>query len=145
MEAYPKCYLNEIVETQGKLFEFVADISPKIDVEDFIQKYMKSKTRSFIDRADAYVSNMTEKEIFEYFCKIDNFTLQTGNGLSGFMPNWIGQFYAFYQWQLNIPSSQIIERLPLDFMKASYFGLHDFDLDLAVRKVEQAEKWRNER
>lgn len=135
MEAYPKCYLNEIVETQGKLFDYVADISPRIDVEDFIQKYMKSKTRSFIDRADAYVSNMNEKEIFEYFCKIDNFSLQNGNGLSGFMPNWIGQFYAFYQWQNNIPSSEIIEKLPLDFMKASYYGLHDLDLDLAVRKV----------
>lgn len=135
MEAYPKCYLNEIVETQGKLFDYVADISPKVDVEDFIQKYMKSKTRSFIDRADAYVSNMNEKEIFEYFCKIDNFSLQNGNGLSGFMPNWIGQFYAFYQWQNNIPSSEIIEKLPLDFMKASYYGLHDLDLDLAVRKV----------
>ncbi len=137
MEAYPKCYLNEIVETQGKLFDYVADISPKIDVEDFIQKYMKSKTRSFIDRADAYVSNMNEKEIFEYFCKIDNFSLQNGNGLSGFMPNWIGQFYAFYQWQNNIPSAEIIEKLPLDFMKASYYGLHDLDLDLAVEKVDK--------
>lgn len=136
MEAYPKCYLNEIVETQGKLFDYVADISPKIDVEDFIQKYMKSKTRSFIDRADAYVSNMNEKEIFEYFCKIDNFSLQSGNSLSGFMPNWIGQFYAFYQWQNNIPSAEIIEKLPLDFMKASYYGLHDLDLDLAVEKVD---------
>lgn len=137
MEAYPKCYLNEIVETQGKLFDYVADISPKVDVEDFIQKYMKSKTRSFIDRADAYVSNMSEKEIFEYFCKIDNFSLQNGNSLSGFMPNWIGQFYAFYQWQNNIPSSEIIEKLPLDFMKASYYGLHDLDLDLAVEKVDK--------
>lgn len=33
-----------------------------------------------------------------------------------------------------IPSSEIIEKLPLDFMKASYYGLHDLDLDLAVRK-----------
>jgi len=135
MEAYPKCYLTEIVETQGKLFDYVADISPKVDVEDFIQKYMKSKTRSFIDKANAYVSNMSEKEIFEYFCKVDNFTLQKGNGLSGFMPNWIGQFYAFYQWENNIPSSQIIEKLPLDFMKASYYGLHDLDLELSVKKI----------
>lgn len=25
MAAYPECYLDEIVETQGKLFEYVAD------------------------------------------------------------------------------------------------------------------------
>ena len=37
MNAYPECYVNEIVETQGKLFELVAD-SPSVDFDDFIEK-----------------------------------------------------------------------------------------------------------
>ena len=60
MNAYPECYVNEIVETQGKLFELVAD-SPSVDFDDFIEKYMASKTRNYLDRADAYLSNLNEK------------------------------------------------------------------------------------
>ena len=35
----------------------------------------------------------------------------------------------------NVPSAKLIKLLPVDFMKASYMGLHDLDLDLAVDKV----------
>jgi len=134
MNAYPECYVNEIVETQGKLFELVSD-SPSIDFDDFIERYMTGKTRTYLDRADAYLSNLNEKELFEYFCKVDGFYPKSGKSLSGFAPNWIGQFYARCQWQENIPSRQLVKILPVDFVKASYAGLHDLDLDLAVNKV----------
>ena len=88
-----------------------------------------------MDRADAYLSNLNEKELFEYFCKVDGFYPKAGKSLSGFAPNWIGQFYARSQWQENIPSRQLVKILPVDFVKASYAGLHDLDLDLAVDKV----------
>jgi len=134
MNAYPECYVNEIVETQGKLFELVSD-SSSIDFNDFIERYMTGKTRTYLDRADAYLSNLNEKELFEYFCKVDGFYPKSGKSLSGFAPNWIGQFYARSQWQENIPSRQLVKILPVDFVKASYAGLHDLDLDLAVDKV----------
>ena len=51
------------------------------------------------------------------------------------MPDRIGEFYAHYQWYYNIPSWEVIEKVPLDFLKKAYSGLHDLDLDLAVRKV----------
>lgn len=40
MYAYDKSYLNEIVETQGKLFEDVQDYVPNIDMENFIYLYI---------------------------------------------------------------------------------------------------------
>ena len=45
MRAYPEDYLNDVVESQGKLFDFVAHSYPAKDPEDFIEQYMKSKTR----------------------------------------------------------------------------------------------------
>ncbi len=134
MSAYPECYVNEIVETQGKLFELVA-ATPFVNFEDFIKRYMTGKTRSFLDRADAYLSNLNEKDLYEYFCKLDGFSPKKGTTLSGFAPDWIGQFYAQSQWQKNIPSCKLVSILPPDFLKASYAGLHDLDLDLAVDKV----------
>ena len=39
------------------------------------------------------------------------------------------------QWYYNIPSSKMLEKVPLDFLKKAYFCLHDLELDLAVQKV----------
>ncbi len=134
MNSYPQCYVNEIVETQGKLFELAAD-TPSLDFEDFAEKYLASKTRAYLDKADAYLSNLDQKELFEYFCKIDGFSPKTGKSILGFAPNWIGQFYARFQWQKNISSKALLKLLPIDFVESSYAGLHDLDLDLAVEKV----------
>lgn len=45
MGAYSEAYLGDVVENQGKLFDFVAQSYPDSDTEDFINTYMKSKTR----------------------------------------------------------------------------------------------------
>ena len=47
----------------------------------------------------------------------------------------IGEFYAYYRWYYNIPSREVLQRIPLDFLEKAYFGLHDLELDLAVQKV----------
>ena len=44
MRAYSETYLDDVVESQGKLFDFVAQTFPENDTTDFIEAYMKSKT-----------------------------------------------------------------------------------------------------
>lgn len=51
------------------------------------------------------------------------------------MPDWIGEFYAYYQWFYNIPSNLVVQKISVDFLKKAYYGLHDLDLNLAVQKV----------
>ena len=58
MRAYAEAYLSDVVENQGKLFDFVAQSFPDKNTEDFINTYMKSKTRKSIDEAQAYVNTM---------------------------------------------------------------------------------------
>lgn len=135
MRAYEEAYLQEIVETQGELFENVGTYMPGIDVKDFIETYMTSQTREYVDQAKAYVCTMGAEELWEYLKKEDSFKPKKGNGIGGFIPNWIGQFYAYFQWYYNMPSREIIRFLPVDFMMAGYRGLHDLDLELAVKKV----------
>ena len=45
MKAYSEAYLEEVVENQGRLFDYVAETFPDKDTEDFINAYMMSKTR----------------------------------------------------------------------------------------------------
>lgn len=135
MQAYPEDYLSEVVENQGKLFDLVAQEYPDMDTEDFIETYMASRTRKNIDQAKAYVNTMSARELWTYFTETERYSLKPGKALEGFMPDWIGEFYAYYQWYYNIPSSEVVKKVPMGFLKKAYFGLHDLELDLAVKKV----------
>lgn len=135
MPAYSEAYLHDVVENQGKLFDFVSQNYPNKDTADFINAYMASKTRKSIDQAKAYVNTMSAPELWDYFCKTDNFTLKDGKSIEGFMPDWIGEFYAYYQWYYCIPSSEVVKKIPVSFLTKAYSGLHDLELDLAVQKV----------
>lgn len=135
MRAYSEVYLDEVVENQGELFDFIAYKYPDKDTEDFIKTYMKSRTRKAIDESQAYVNTMSAKELWEYFIEKEGYNPKPGEALEGFMPGWIGEFYAYYQWYYNVPSSEVVEKIPVSFLKKAYWGLHDLELDLAVEKV----------
>lgn len=135
MRDHLKAYLDEVVENQGKLFDYIAITYPDMDTEDFIQAYMKSKTRKYMDEAQAYVCTMDAKELWVYFQKTDKYRLKKGEALKGFMPDWIGEFYAYYQWKYNVPSAELVDKISLDYLEKMYPGLHDLELDLAVEKV----------
>lgn len=135
MRAYAEAYLNDVVESQGKLFDFVAQQYPDKDTEEFINAYMASKTRKCIDEAKAYVNTMDAKELWAYFTETENYCLQAGKAMEGFMPMWIGEFYAYYQWYYNLPSAALVKKIPISFLRKAYAGLHDLELDLAVKKV----------
>lgn len=135
MGAYAKVYLNDVVENQGKLFDFVAQNFPDKDTIDFIKTYMSSKTRKNIDEAKAYVNTMDAKELWRYFSETETYVLKSGKALDGFVPDWIGEFYAYYQWYYDLPSCEVVKNVPIDFLTKAYYGLHDLDLELAVKKV----------
>lgn len=135
MGAYSEEYLNDVVENQGKLFDLVAQNYPNADTENFIVCYMSGLTRKAIDEGKAYVSTMDAKELWDYFTQTENFSLKNGSALNGFMPDWIGEFYAYYQWYYSIPSAELVKAIPVSFLKKAYFGLHDLELELAVKKV----------
>ncbi len=135
MCAYSEDYLNDVVENQGKLFDLVAQEYPEMDTEGFITAYMTGRTRRAIDEAQAYVSTMSARELWDYFKKNENYSMKKGKALEGFLPDWIGEFYAYYQWYYDIPSSEVITKVSVDFLKKAYSGLHDLDLNLAVKKV----------
>lgn len=135
MQAYSEVYLNDVVENQGKLFDFIAHKFPDKDTVDFIKTYMTSKTRKSVDEAKAYVNTMDAKELWQYFSETEGYTLKSGKALEGFLPDWIGEFYAYYQWYYDIPSSEIVDKISVDFLMKAYYGLHDLQLDLAVKKV----------
>ena len=139
MRAYDEAYLRDVMENQGKLFDLVSQNYPDKDTIDFINAYMTSKTRKSIDQSQAYVNTMNAAELWDYFRETEGFKLKDGKALQGFLPDWLGEFYAYYQWYYHIPSSEVIKKVLTDFLIKAYAGLHDLDLALAVKKVGEAE------
>lgn len=135
MHAYSESYVDDVVENQGRLFDYFAQTYPNKSTEDFIVTYMKSKTRKSIDNSKAYVMTMDFEELWNYFYTTEDVDIKDGETIPGFIPDWIGEFYAYYQWFYNIPSSLIVEKIPVNYLIHAYPGLHDLDLELAVKKV----------
>ena len=132
---YNVAYLQEIAETQGALFERLQDGAPKADGIDFIRTYMKSDTRSLLDRGDVYLATLGPAGLMNYYQTEDAHEVKDGEPLRGFAPNWIGQFYAQYQWYTGALSSDIVDRISPEWLESAYPGLHDLDIRLAVKKV----------
>jgi len=135
--AYPIAYRDEIVETQGKLFGRFQCDHPDADGEDFMSSYLKGETRSRLDHAPAILSNMTPAELHEEFISQEGYTVRAGHSVDPFAADWIGQFYAYYQWHTGERSRDIVRRMPLKMMRAAYPGLHDLDMRLAVERMER--------
>jgi len=135
--AYPIAYRDEIVETQGKLFGRFQCDHPEADGEDFMSAYLQGETRSRIDNAAALLSNMTPAELQDIFISQEGYAVRAGHPVDPFAADWIGQFYAYYQWQTGERSRDIVKRMPLRMMRAAYPGLHDLDLRLAVERMVQ--------
>lgn len=96
---------------------------------------MKSDLRRSIDEGQAYVCTMSAAELWDYYKKTESPVLEDGKAIRGFLPDWIGEFYSYYQWYYEVPSSVVVDRIPVTFLEKDYYGLHDLELDLAVKKV----------
>lgn len=135
MHPYSQSYLDDAVEAQGKLFDSVSSSHPSSDTEAFITAYMTSRLRSALDNGQPYVLTMSGNELMDYYLKTESPAFVPGESMKGFVPDWIGEFYAYYQWYYGIPSSEVVRKVPVAFLKKAYYGLHDLDLECAVRKV----------
>jgi len=118
--AYAEAYLDEVVETQGDLFDHVAWTYAGSDTQDFIEAYMRSATRGFIDAGEAYVCTMDADDLPRTFLEVDGYRFRDGEKLEGFLPRWIGEFYAYYQWYFDIPSARVVDLVPISFLRKAY-------------------------
>jgi len=98
--------------------------------------------QKYIDESQAYINTMNAGELLEYFFETEKYVERPGKAMQGFMPDWIGEFYAYYQWYYNISSTEVIDKVPLKFLEKAYYGLHDLELELAVKKGRKALIWK---
>ena len=131
---YDELYLTQVVETQGRFFEKLQDCEPRIDSEKMMEAYLRSDLRRQLDEGRAYFLTLSDEQLRRRFLE-SGYVPEPGEPIQGFMPNWIGRFYALAQWHCNVPSARLVERLPVADLTSRYPGAHDLDLRLAVEKI----------
>lgn len=82
-----------------------------------------------------YTLRRLAPEVLDYYQAENAPEIKHGATMRGFAPNWIGQFYAQYQWHTGALSSVIVDKIPPEWLESAYLGLHDLDMRLAVEKV----------
>lgn len=135
MKAYDESYAEQIMYTQADMFMYVVRTFPNYDVDDFITKYMKSNTRRYLDHANMELASKDVKDLYEWFVKFDNYKPKAGNTFDEYRTGWIGAFYSYAQWYYNIPSEELVEKIPIDLLKESFSKLISMDIEKAVKTV----------
>lgn len=115
MKPYAEVYLDDVVETQGKLFEYVAETFPQADFQNFVETYMKSKTRRFIDDGQPYVNTMDPVTLWEYFQKADGYKVKKGKSLLDLSLNGWENFTRCFNGKTNCPVKKPFVKFPLIF------------------------------
>lgn len=136
MEAYSDLYVAEISRTQGYVFYNIREALPGVDEKSFIEAYMHSHTRRMLDTASPRFAAMPSLELIDWFIENEqNGEYIRGLEWGGFLPQWVGQIYARYQWKYNIASSDLINDLPLSEMERVFPALHQAGWNVAVEKI----------
>jgi len=136
--AYSDLYVGEITENQSRMFLLIRDYYPGIDEKWFIETWMKSNTRQYLDRAMPKWAGMMPLELANWFIEEEcNNEYKKGKPWGGFLPQWVGIMYSLYQWQYNVPSRQVIEELPLDVMERCYDPFHEAGDAVAIEKLRE--------
>ncbi|MDR1559675.1 MAG: hypothetical protein LBS84_08280 [Clostridiales bacterium] len=136
MGAYTELYLPDIVNMQGRLFFDIRDELPNVDEKWFIEAFMKSRIRALLDIGNWKYANMPPKEVMSVF--LDDECpggYQRGEEWGGFLPQWVGQIYAFYQWKYCVRSSELINVIPLDAMRLHFRVGHQMGLEAAADRI----------
>ena len=136
MSAYDELYIAEIKHTQGKVFDKIRDELPGVDEKWFIEKYMRSNIRRLLDSANPKLAAKPAPELITAFINREcGGEYKRGEEWGGFLPQWVGEMYALYQWQYETPSAELIEILPLYDMERMYIPGHQMGWDAAVKKI----------
>jgi len=132
---YDEVYLTDVIEEQGRFFEDLQSEKRPIDSADFLTAYMHSGTRRQLDEGHAWYLTLDAQRMKEVFLQESGYQPKAGEPLRGFMPKWIGEFYAAAQWYWNVPSAELCDALPIKSLCTVYPGAHDLDLMTAVEKL----------
>ena len=138
IHAYDEIYLGKAQMTLAWMFDYAVN-GCRIDVEEFYRMFLTSAYVHRFEKGNCSVVaglsgvELAQRVIWER--TPDEELPQPVFSLARSPEYWLGYSLAYYQWYYNLPSREVVKKIPLDFLEKVYYGLHDLELELAVKKV----------
>lgn len=136
MSAYSALYLEDISELQETIFQEIVRYKYEIDYNNFVENYMKCIYRKLLDTGSTRVANMSWDEYFSYLEKdCTELFIEGETDVDSLMSGWIGRIYNILQFELNISSEEVYNKIPINEMKALFKPLHTVSDEVAIKKL----------
>lgn len=136
--SYDKFWLSEDMDSMGILFEWSDCIAQEhhgftgvFDRLRLAEDFMNSRLRSVMERGHPGLLSESVEDLFERYVNVDcNGDLSRYRAteeppkLHEYQMYWVGQAYAYIHYEADMPSCELIKKLPLKDMLHFYITGH---------------------
>jgi hypothetical protein len=138
---YDTVFVFKLQKLQGESFSLCREYYKDIDVDWFVNTWMKSKIRFDMDYSGIKWRNKAPYEV------IESLVVEVGDykkGSDRYLHEalWLGYMYSFFQWKTGVLSSELIDAIPVKWLSERYI-LHECGFDVAVSKIIEMSDYRN--
>nr|WP_297934141.1 hypothetical protein [uncultured Blautia sp.] len=133
MPAYDECYLDGMITKTRYLFKLIGRNCS--DPFLMIAKYMKCDYRKYMDMGNPMYLNKTPKQIMEELGVSIQSDHETDENYDEFILEWMADIYVYMQWEYDLSSSEIVEKLTPEKLYKQYYPLHETSVENGVRKL----------
>ena len=131
---------RQLCDIQGRLFEL--SLKKDLDSEDFIQKFMNSKTCEFLDMPYDRLQWAGEEYILENL--LEETQIKTaGIKYSKEVLFWIGYTYRYWHLLTGENGRDIYAQADAKQMDECYLGFHALDVGMAIEDLKEIYRQKN--
>jgi hypothetical protein len=125
---------RQLCDIQGRLFE--QSLKKKLDSEDFIEKFMNSKTCEFLDLPYDRLQWAGEEYILEDLLE-ETDVKPAGEQFGKEELFWAGYLYRYWHYITGETGKEIYAQAKAGRMKDCYLGFHTLDVAMAIEDLKE--------
>ena len=134
-------YELQLCDIQGRLFE--RSLIQNLDSEDFIEKFMNSKTCEYLDMPYDRLQWAGEEYILENL--LDEAPVRPiGKSYGKEELYWTGYIYRYWHLLTGDSGRDIYTQAKADRMRDCYFGFHSLDAEMAIEDLKEIYRQKND-
>ena len=132
MGSFNEVYLDSTIKIHEYLFHLF--IASEYDFFDLLKGYLLSDERRSIDEGNPLALNLTPKQLLNRIT-LDGLNKGDNSNIDPFITNWMADILVYLQWDYEMYSSEIAERVDLKRLYSLYNPLHETSLSIGTDKV----------
>lgn len=137
-KAYDACYFDSMIQKTRYLFKLLGRNAE--DPLQSVEEYLTGTDRSCMDTGNPRYLNKTPKQIMGNMGIPIRTNFEISEDYDESILEWMADVYTYLQWEYNLPSSQIAEKIKPRQLYEQYFPLHEASISNCAEKLRKIYK-----